>query len=233
MGQVFDTRLRILEIAKAAEQIREGVGAEGNWMIDVHQKFDFHEALEICKLIEPTRPFIVEDPVREEQFRTQIPKLRMLTTVPLAPGEEWGQRWEFNTLVEARDIDFARCTLPNVGGISEMVKIMAMCDTHKVGIVPHFTGSIGTAGHVHTMTAFPGQVLIEFNAATGGKVPTGTGNLSYLSEFVDMRDGKVWPNDRPGLGITLNMSQLTQAAEYTTSNGGNTYQRRDGSPTRW
>ena len=93
----------------------------------------------ICRLIEPFRPYFVEDPVREEQFRTQIPKLRLLTSVPFAPGEQWGQRWEFNTLVEDRDIDFARATLPNVGGVTEMLKIMAMCDTHKVGIVPHFT----------------------------------------------------------------------------------------------
>ena len=101
--------------------------------------------------------------MREEQFRTQIPKLRLLTSVPLAPGEQWGQRWEFNTLVEDRDIDFARATLPNVGGVTEMLKIMAMCDTHKVGIVPHFTGPVGTAGHIHMMTAFPGQVVMEYN----------------------------------------------------------------------
>ena len=46
-------------------------------MIDLHQKFDFHEAVEVCRLMEPYRPFCVEDPVREEQFRTQIPKLRL------------------------------------------------------------------------------------------------------------------------------------------------------------
>ena len=122
-GQTFDSRARIVAIAKAAEQIREGIGQEGNWAIDIHQKFDFHETVEICRLIEPFRPYFVEDPVREEQNRTQIPKLRMLTSVPLAPGEEWGQRWEFNTLVEDRDIDFARATLPNVGGVTEMLKI--------------------------------------------------------------------------------------------------------------
>ncbi len=170
-GQVFDSRARIVAIAKAAEQIREGIGQEGNWAIDIHQKFDFHETVEICRLIEPFRPYFVEDPVREEQNRTQIPKLRLLTSVPLAPGEEWGQRWEFNTLVENRDIDFARATLPNVGGITEMMKIMAMCDTHKVGIVPHFTGPVGTAAHIHTMTAFPGQVVMEYNY---GNVATST-----------------------------------------------------------
>ena len=66
-------------------------------------------------------------------------------------------------LVEQRDIDFARASLPNVGGITEMLKIMAVCDTHKVGIVPHFTGPVATAGHMHTMMAFPGQVLMEHN----------------------------------------------------------------------
>ena len=223
--QTFDSRARILSIAKAAEQIREGVGPEGNWCIDIHQKFDFQEAVEICRLIEPFRPYFVEDPLREEQFRTQIPKLRLLTSVPLAPGEQWGQRWEFNTLVEDRDIDFARATLPNVGGVTEMLKIMAMCDTHKVGIVPHFTGPIGTAGHIHMMTAFPGQVVMEYNY--------GTTMPSYVTEFVEFRDGKCWSNDRPGLGITLDTTQLTPIAEHTTATTGNTYRRRDGSPSHW
>ena len=121
----FDSRSRIRLIVQAVEQIRDGVGPDGNWMIDLHQKFDFHEAVEVCRLMEPYRPFCVEDPVREEQFRTQIPKLRLMTTVPLAPGEEWGTRAEFSPLVEQRDIDFARASLPNVGGITEMLKIMA------------------------------------------------------------------------------------------------------------
>src|SRR4029078_9477844 len=136
---IFDSRSHIRLIIQAVEQIRDGVGPDGNWMIDLHQKFDFHEAAEVCRLMEPYRPYCVEDPVREEQCGTQIPKLRLLTTVPLAPGEEWGTRSEFSPLVEQRDIDFARASLPNVGGITEMLKIMAVCDTHKVGIVPHFT----------------------------------------------------------------------------------------------
>ena len=74
---VFNSRARIPQIIKALEQIREGVGPDGDWMIDLHQKFDFHEAVELCRLMEPLRPFCVEDPLREEQFRTQIPKLRL------------------------------------------------------------------------------------------------------------------------------------------------------------
>ena len=224
-GSIFDSRSHIRLIIQAVEQIREGVGPDGNWMIDLHQKFDFHEAVEVCRLMEPSRPFIVEDPVREEQFRTQIPKLRLLTMVPLAPGEEWGTRAEFSPLVEQRDIDFARASLPNVGGITEMLKIMAVCDTHKVGIVPHFTGPIATAGHMHTMMAFPGQVLMEYNQ---GERP-----VPYMPEFLECRNGKVWPNDRPGLGVSIDEKQLTFIEAMTEGAPGVTQRRPDGSLTHW
>ncbi len=224
-GAMFDSRSHIRLIIQAVEQIRDGVGPDGNWMIDLHQKFDFHEAVEVCRLMEPSRPFCVEDPVREEQFRTQIPKLRLLTTVPLAPGEEWGTRAEFSPLVEQRDIDFARASLPNVGGITEMLKIMAVCDTHKVGIVPHFTGPIATAAHMHTMMAFPGQVLMEYNQ---GERP-----VPYMPEFLECRNGKVWPNDRPGLGISVDEKQLTFIEAMTEAAPGPTQRRPDGSLTHW
>jgi galactonate dehydratase len=224
-GTVFDSRLRVRRIIDAVEQIRDGIGAEGNWMIDLHQKFDFHEAVEVCRLMEPYRPFCVEDPLREEQFRTQIPKLRLLTTVPLAPGEEWGTRADFSPLVEQRDIDFARASLPNVGGVSEMLKIMAVCDTHRVGIVPHFTGPIATAGHLHTMMAFPGQVLMEYNQHER-PVP-------YMPEFLECRNGKVWPNDRPGLGVSVDEARLTFVTAITEGNPGATRRRPDGSLVHW
>jgi galactonate dehydratase len=224
-GTAFDSRSHIRLIGQAIEQMRDGVGPDGNWMIDLHQKFDFHEAVEVCRLMEPYRPFCVEDPVREEQFRTQIPKLRLLTSVPLAPGEEWGTRSEFSPLVEQRDIDFARASLPNVGGITEMLKIMALCDTHKVGIVPHFTGPIATVGHMHTMMAFPGQVLMEYNQ---GERP-----VPYMPEFLECRNGKVWPNDRPGLGVSVDEQQLTFVEAMTESAPGSTQRRLDGSLTHW
>ena len=160
-----------------------------SWMIDLHQKFDFHEAVEVCRLMEPSRPFCVEDPVREEQFRTQIPKLRLLTTVPLAPGEEWGTRAGVQSLVEQRDIDFARASLPNVG--ITVSNQRPMCDTHKVGIVATFTGPVATAGHMHTMMAFPGQVLM--GTAQGDRP------VPYTCAFLNCRNGRCGPTIGPAL----------------------------------
>ena len=55
-----------------------------------------------------------------------------------------------------------------------------------------------------------------------------------MTEFVAFPDGKCWPNDRPGIGVTMNMAQLDLVAEYTTPGGGNNiYHRRDGSPSHW
>jgi hypothetical protein len=97
--------------------------------------------------------------------------------------------------------------------------------THKVGIVPHFTSPIGSPGHLHTMMAFPGQVLMEYNY---GERP-----VNYLPEFLECRNGKVWSNDRPGLGGTLDEKRLTFVEEFITAAPGPTYRRPNGSLTHW
>jgi galactonate dehydratase len=57
--------------------------------------------------------------------------------------------------------------------------------------------------------------------------------VPYLPDFLDFRDGSVWPNDRPGLGITIDEDQLTFIEEMTEAAPGSTYLRPDGSPTHW
>src|SRR4030095_1804571 len=115
--------------------------------------------------------------VRMEAFLEDIPKLRKLTSVPLTAGEQWGGRWEFNKLIESHDIDYIRATLPNVGGITEMMKIAALCETHTVGIVPHFTGPIATGALVNFLSTFSGPVMFEYNF--GGQP------IDYLPECLD------------------------------------------------
>ncbi len=202
------------------------MGPDGDWSIDFHQSFDYPESLRLCKSIEPFEPFLVEDPTREEQFLEDIPKLRTMTSVPIAAGEEWGPRWDFNKLVENHDIDYNRCTLPNVGGITEYLKIMALSGTHMVGRVPHFTGPIATAALMNCLATFPGLVLFEYNY---GERP-----IDYLPEFVDFRKGKLYPNMRPGLGVTLDLKPLKMIGEVTqTLQNNRIYRRPDGSFTHW
>jgi galactonate dehydratase len=223
----YNTRERINIMREQCAQVREGVGKNGDWCIDFHQRFDLSDAIRGCNSIEEFAPFFVEDPVRTEAFQQDLPILRSKVNVPLAAGEEWGNRWDFNKLVEDHSIDFCRATLPNVGGITEMMKIAAICETHFVGIVPHFTGPIATAALVNSLGTFSGPVLMEYNYQ--GRT------LDYLPKCLDFKDGKLYPNDRPGLGVELDMKLLTQIAEVTepVTARAQTYFRPDGSITNW
>src|SRR5947209_6584917 len=223
----YNTRERITHLKEECAQAREGVGPDGEWVIDFHQRFDLPDAIRGCNEIESLAPFFVEDPVRTEAFAQDLPMLRNKVNVPLAAGEEWGNRWDFNRLVEEHSIDFMRATLPNVGGITEMMKIAALCETHFVGIVPHFTGPIATAALVNCLSTYSGPVLMEYNYQ--GKT------LPHLPVCLDFKDGKLYPNERPGLGVELDMSKLTQIAEITQydTNRAQTYFRPDGSITNW
>jgi L-alanine-DL-glutamate epimerase-like enolase superfamily enzyme len=223
----FNTRERLNKLLEDCTGAREGVGKNGDWVVDFHQRFDLSDAIRGCNLIEPLAPFFVEDPVRAEAFLEDIPILRRKVNVPIAAGEEWGNRWDFNKLVENHDIDYVRATLPNVGGITEMLKIAAICETHFVGIVPHFTGPIATAALVNCLSTFPGPVLMEYSYQ--GRT------LTHLPVCLDFKEGKLYPNERPGIGVELDMKALTQITEVTqpVTARAQTYFRPDGSITNW
>jgi L-alanine-DL-glutamate epimerase-like enolase superfamily enzyme len=224
-NSTYDARERVLKVAADCREAREGVGPGGNFAVDFHQRFNFTDALRCCRMIEEYAPFLVEDPVATDLFDQDLPKLRSLTSVPLAAGEEWGARYDFNRLVQNRDIDYIRVSLPNTGGITEMIRICSLCETHEVGIVPHFTGPIATAAQVHTLGAFPIPVVFEYNYESRP--------IPYLEEFVTFREGKVYANNRPGLGVTVNFDQLQLVKTFTEPINRPTYYRPDGSQITW
>ncbi len=227
INTTYNTRERVNQLYQDCVQAREGVGKNGDWAIDFHQRFDLADAIRGCHLIEELNPFFVEDPVRTEAFLEDLPILRRKVNVPIAAGEEWGNRWDFNKLVENHEIDYLRATLPNVGGITEMMKIAALCETHFIGMVPHFTGPIATAALVNCLGTFSGPVLMEYNFQ--GRT------LQHLPVCLDFKNGKLYPNERPGLGVELDMKQLKQIAEITepVTARAQTYFRPDGSITNW
>jgi hypothetical protein len=68
---------------------------------------------------------------------------------------------------------------------------------------------------------------MEFNY--GGRT------IPYLPQCLDFKEGKLYPNERPGLGVEVDLKQLTQIAEVTQydTNRAQTYFRPDGSITNW
>jgi L-alanine-DL-glutamate epimerase-like enolase superfamily enzyme len=114
-----------------------------------------------------------------------------------------------------------------VGGITEWQKIAAMCETHYVGMIPHFTGPVSLAALVHVLGSSPVPAVAEI---AGGvvKMPP------HLAEAADFREGKLWPNDRPGLGVTFLPAGAELIAEVTERHVPlPIYCRPDGLLTNW
>lgn len=200
----YDNVKKTIDICK---RIDVAVGGGGKWAIDLHTRFDMTDGLKICTALENLEPYFVEDIVRSENpgvYKT----VRAMTKVPIAVGEQFGDRWDTNELIENRQIDYTRFTLPNTGGISEFKKIAAMCETHYVGMIPHFTGPLATAALVHVLgSSSPARCLMELGGGEPERPP-------YFNEdFINFKNGKLYLNDSPGLGVKFDPQKATFVME--------------------
>ncbi|MCC5937521.1 MAG: mandelate racemase/muconate lactonizing enzyme family protein [Lunatimonas sp.] len=191
------------------ERLDKAVGGSGNWAVDLHTRFDTPEAIKICDALEKLEPYFVEDIIRSENpevYRT----IRRMTKVPIAVGEQFGDRWDTNVLIENHLIDYSRVTLPNTGGIGELKKILAIAETHYVGIIPHFTGPLSTAALVHVLgSSSPTRCMIEL---AGGEPEQ---PAYFNSDFLNFREGKMYLNPQPGLGVVFDPAKADFQFEVT------------------
>ena len=204
----YENATKTIELSK---RIDEAVGGNGYWAIDLHTRFDTPEAIKICDHLEELEPYFVEDIVRSENpgvYKT----IRSMTKVPIAVGEQFGDRWDINELLENRLIDYTRVTLPNTGGISEFKKIAAIAETHYAGMIPHFTGPLSTAALVHTLgSSSPSRCMIEL---AGGHFE----QPEYFNkDYMLYEKGKIYLNPKPGLGIAFDPKKANLVSEITAN----------------
>lgn len=223
--RVVDRFELVRQMHEDCQLIHRGAG-DGGWAIDFHTELDMADAINLATLLEPLHPYFIEDLIRSEGVDS-YEQVRARTRVPIAVGEQFGYKWDVNRLIEKELIDYARVTLPNVGGITEFMKIVAMAETHYVGLIPHFTGPISEAALVHCLTATSVTALMEM-------LGDGSRTWPHLPVVYDFADGKMWPNERPGLGVEVDLDVLTQIGEYDTYRAGMLMNTRpDGSFMNW
>ena len=222
----FDARRMTEQTAADCRQVAEAVRGKGDWAVDYHTRLDMADAVRLSTLIEPLNPLFVEDPLRSENPAV-LATLRTQVKVPIAVGEQFGDRWDIHELIERHLIDYTRVTLPNVGGITEFMKIAALCETHYIGMIPHFTGPISLAALVHVLSALPIPAIVEI-AGDSPKLPP------HLSQGCTFREGKLWPSSLPGLGVEFDPAGADLITEITKHNAPiPIYRRPDGSYTNW
>jgi len=209
-GAYYDPDASARNIARLFEHLRGKLGFEVELLHDVHERQTPAEAVRFAKALEPCRLFFLEDALPPEQIEW-FRAMRRQCAVPLAMGELFTNPCEWMPLIENRLIDFIRCHVSAIGGITPARKLAALCEAFGIRTAWHGPPDVSPVGHaanVHLDLSAPNFGVQEWFGFTDAE-------REVFPGCPEVRNGYVYPNDRPGLGIDLDEAK---AARYPCSN---------------
>ncbi|NLD73682.1 MAG: starvation-sensing protein RspA [Chloroflexi bacterium] len=178
--------------------LRGALGAGVELLHDVHERIPAIQGVWLAKALEEYRLFFLEDlfaPEDVDYFRM----VRQQTATPLAMGELFVNQAEYVPLIRERLIDFIRVHISDIGGLTPARKLAAFCEYMGIRTAFHGPGDVSPVGHaanMHLDLAIPNfgiQELSLFRDETREVFPG----------CPEVRDGCMWANDEPGLGIDV------------------------------
>jgi L-alanine-DL-glutamate epimerase-like enolase superfamily enzyme len=226
-GDLFEPAVAVRESVAMFEAVRRELGDTVEICFDIHTRLDPADAIQLCRAVEPYRPFFMEDPIRSEgpnSFRL----LRQHINVPLAAGEQYCSKWEFRQLIEEDLIDYARVDLCICGGLTESRKVAAMAETHYIKLATHNPlGPVSSAACLHLNLASSNVGVME-QPQRPGRMMT-----NVVPVQVEWQDGHLLPPTRPGLGIEFDREAARRLPYQPGGPSRPLLQRADGSFTNW
>ena len=223
---VLDPRDGIKVSAQAMEAVRKAL-PDIQICFDLHTRIDTTHAIEMCRELEPYKPFFIEDPIRSENAAS-YKKVYEKVNLPIAAGEQWGSKWGFREVIENEWIVYARIDLCIVGGITEALKITHWAETHYIDIVPHNPlGPVSAAACVALCMASSNVGVQEMPRQPG------TFATDLFPQQIEWAEGYAWSPDMPGLGVELDekvaeANAITDSKTFTPR-----MTRSDGAFTNW
>lgn len=235
-GIYLDSKEYIRNTVKLFEGIRAEIGYEMNLVHDVHERIAPIEAIKLARALEPFDLFFLEDPVPIEQL-PWLRNLRAQTSIPIAEGELFNNGVEWKQMIAEQLIDFIRVHISQVGGITPAKKLQVFAEQYGVRTAWHGPGDMSPIAHaanIHIDLAAPNFGVQEWSGIEPPnfviqdlKGPHGA-LLEVFPGLPEFKDGYVYANDKPGLGVDINE---TEAAKYPCENSVVTWtqtRRRDG-----
>lgn len=205
-GAYYDPAQYAKSVVRMFDYVRSHVGDSLELCHDIHERLTPVDALRLAKDLEPYRLFFLEDalpPEQTEWFRT----FRMQTATPLAMGELFVNPMEWKSLITERFIDFIRVHLSMIGGLTPAKKLAVLCESFGVRTAWHGPNDItpvGVAAQLHLDLTSPNFGVQEFFGFSEAEREVFIG-------CPEVRDGYLYPNEKPGFGIELNERE---AAKY-------------------
>ena len=235
-GVYLDGRKYIRDTVKLFEGIRSRIGEEVQLVNDVHERIAPGEAVKLAKELEPFDLLFLEDPVAIEQTEW-LQRIREQSMTPIAEGELFNNPREWKKLITERLIDFIRVHISQIGGITPARKLQIFAEQFGVRTAWHGPGDMSPLAHaanIHIDLAAPNFGVQEWSGIEPPnfviqqlKGPHGA-LLEVFPGLPEFKDGYVYANDKPGLGVDLNEKE---AKKYPCENVVTTWtqtRRRDG-----
>jgi L-alanine-DL-glutamate epimerase-like enolase superfamily enzyme len=176
---------------------RRGIGPDVELMVDAHGSLDVASAIKVADAIEEYEIAWFEEPVSPDDHAGHA-RVRNSTSIPIATGEREFTRFDFQSLLDHEAADIVQPDVARAGGITEIRRIAALASARGVKVAPHAWGSgVLFAASIHLAMALPNTHILEVSQ---GYMPMMN---ELFEEEYDIRDGRVYPPEGPGLGFTL------------------------------
>ena len=195
---------------KLIEAVRGGIGDNFRFMVDANHGYTTHDALYVGRAMEEFSPYWFEEPVAPEDL-DGYRELRAALKVNISGGEAEFNRWGWRKLLESRGLDIAQPEVCALGGISEYLRVLALCHSHFTPVVNHVWGSaIAVAVNLHLLAAmpplpgglFPWEPMLEFDTTHNHFIDDLLTVSLDIKNQVKNNNGTVSLPNGPGLGVT-------------------------------
>ncbi|MGC3985107.1 MAG: enolase C-terminal domain-like protein [Pseudorhodoferax sp.] len=236
-GIYLEPRRYMRDTVALFDALRAKLGFDVELCHDVHERLRPADAVRLAQQLEPYQLFFLEDAIPLEEG-DWLRRLRAQTSTPLAQGELFNHPFEWRSLIAERLIDFIRVHPSQLGGITPTRKLQIFAEQYGVRTAWHGPGDqspLGHAANIHMDLAARNFGIQEWS---GTEPPnfviqelsgSGSALLDVFPGLPEHRNGFVYANDKPGLGVDLDEAQ---AARYPCQAGVTTWTQtrlRDGS----
>lgn len=197
-----------LKPIKAAEDcvaaMRDAVGDDVDIMVDCHARPSPAMGLQFAKALDPYGLYFFEEPCWPESMDS-LATINAAVTTPVATGERLTHLAAFRDLFEKRGCEICQLDLTHCGGFTEARRIAALADAYRISLAPHNPqGPVSTAASLEFGFSQPSYIICE---SVHDDVPW---RQDVVEEgfVIDPKTRTVKPNQKPGLGISINEAEV-------------------------
>ncbi|CAM9929798.1 unnamed protein product [Phaeothamnion confervicola] len=172
-------------------------------MVDANQAWDVETAVEMSGRLTEFGLGWLEEPLRADRPWSEWQHLADLSKTKLATGENLASFGSFEAALESHALGVVQPDMAKWGGFTGCLTVAKKILGHRTRYCPHYLGAgIGLLASAHLLAAVGGDGMLEVDANPNPLRTLTCGPLARVA------DGETVLNDRPGLGVMPDLTEL-------------------------